>query len=245
MKVLILAGGKGTRLQSEKFNLPKALRKLKEKTLIEHVLDNASFIEAKDTYIVIGYKREMILEVIDNKYNFVIQEQQLGTGHATMVTEEFLKDYDEDLLLLYGDMPLISKSILKKFIKCHCDKHSKCTIMTAIFENQPPYGRIIRDKEGNFKRVVEEKDCSQEELKIKELNCGPYIINSKILFQALKKLKNNNSQKEYYLTDVPEIIKEMGIEINIFINDTCKEMIGVNTLEDLKECETMIETNFK
>lgn len=240
MKVLILAGGKGTRLQSEKFNLPKALRKLKDKTLIEHVLDNISFIEKKDTYIVIGYKREMILEEIDNKYNFVIQDQQLGTGHATMVAKEFLKDYDEDLLLLYGDMPLISESILKKFIKYHEDKNSKCTIMTAKFENQPPYGRIIRDNNGYFKKVVEEKDCSVEELNIKELNCGPYIINSKILFKALKKLKNNNKQKEYYLTDVPEIIKDMGIEINIFLNDTCNEMIGVNTLEDLKECEMLL-----
>lgn len=240
MKVLILAGGKGTRLQSEKSNLPKALRKLKDKTLIEHVLDNISFIEKKDTYIVIGYKREMILEEIDNKYNFVIQDQQLGTGHATMVAKEFLKDYDEDLLLLYGDMPLISESILKKFIKYHEDKNSKCTIMTAKFENQPPYGRIIRDNNGYFKKVVEEKDCSVEELNIKELNCGPYIINSKILFKALKKLKNNNKQKEYYLTDVPEIIKDMGTEINIFLNDTCNEMIGVNTLEDLKECEMLL-----
>lgn len=240
MKVLILAGGKGTRLQSEKFNLPKALRKLKDKTLIEHVLDNISFIEKKDTYIVIGYKREMILEEIDNKYNFVIQDEQLGTGHATMVAKEFLKDYDEDLLLLYGDMPLISESILKKFIKYHEDKNSKCTIMTAKFQNQPSYGRIIRDNNGYFKKVVEEKDCSVEELKIKELNCGPYIINSKILFKALNKLKNNNKQKEYYLTDVPEIIKDMGTEINIFLNDTCNEMIGVNTLEDLKECEMLL-----
>lgn len=239
MKALILAGGKGSRLQSEKFNLPKALKELKGKPLIEYVLENISQVHKKDTYIVVGYKREMIIDKFE-EYNFVIQDEQLGTGHATMMAEATFKDIDDDIIILYGDMPMINKEILKEFIECHKENNSKCTIMTAIFEEQPPYGRIIRDENNKFLKVVEAKDCNEDEIKVKELNCGPYIINSKLLFKALKQLKNNNSQGEYYLTDVPEIIKSMGIDVNIFVNKTSEEMIGVNTLEDLKKCESMI-----
>lgn len=236
---LILAGGKGSRLQSEKFNLPKALKELKEKPLLEYVLENISFIEKNNTYIVVGYKREMIIDRF-KEYNFVIQEEQLGTGHAAMMAEEALKDIDDDIIILYGDMPMINREILKSFIECHKENNSKCTIMTAIFEEQPPYGRIIRDENNKFLKVVEAKDCNKDEIKVKELNCGPYIISSKLLFETLKQLKNNNAQGEYYLTDVPEIIKSKGIDVNIFVNKTFKEMIGVNTIEDLKECESMM-----
>ena len=240
MKVLILAGGKGTRLQSEKFNLPKALKKLKGKALIEHVLDNVGFIKKEDINIVVGYKGHMIEEALGTSYNYFVQEQQLGTGHAVMVTKEGLESCNDDILILYGDMPMISKDTLKDFIKHHKDNNAKCTIMTAIFEEQPPYGRIVRDKENKFVRVVEEKDCDKDELKIKELNCGPYIINSDILFKALRSVKNNNVQGEYYLTDVPQVIKDMGIEVNIFVSSDHREMLGINTLEGLKEGEEMI-----
>lgn len=239
MKVLILAGGKGSRLQSEKFNLPKALKELNGHPLLEYVLNNVSFIEKEDTYVVVGYKRDMIIDRFP-EYNFAVQEEQLGTGHAAMMVEPYLKDCDDDIIILYGDMPMINRDILRAFVEYHKENNSKCTIMTAIFENQPPYGRIIRDKNDKFVKVVEEKDCTAQELKIKELNCGPYIVNSKLLFKALKQLKNNNAQGEYYLTDIPEIIKSMGSDVNIFINNSSKEMLGVNTIEDLKECESMI-----
>lgn len=240
MKLLILAGGKGTRLQSDKFNLPKALKELNGKPLIEYVLENTSFIKKEDTYIVVGYKGDMIKEYLGPKYNYINQDKQLGTGHAVMVAESSLKDCDDDIMILYGDMPMISEKTFKEFAEYHKTKNSMCTVLASIFENQPPYGRIIRDENNNFLRVVEEKDCTENQKKIKELNCGPNIIHSSVLFDALKGVRNNNNQGEYYLTDVPEIIRKSGHIVNIFVCKECSEMLGINTLEDLKQGEDLI-----
>lgn len=240
MKLLILAGGKGTRLQSDKFNLPKALKELNGKPLIEYVLENTSFIEKKDVYIVVGYKGEMIKEALGPEYNYINQDKQLGTGHAVMVAEPYLKDCNDDIMILYGDMPMISRDTFEGFAEYHKSRKSMCTVLTSIFEEQPPYGRIIRDENDNFLRVIEEKDCTEEQKKIKELNCGPDIIHSSVLFDALKKVRNTNSQGEYYLTDVPEIIRNSGDVVNIFICKNCCEMLGINTLEDLKQGENIL-----
>lgn len=240
MKILILAAGKGTRLHSDKFNLPKALKEFNGKPMIRHILDNASFIDKKDIYIVIGYKGEMIREYLKDDYNYIIQKEQLGTGHAVSMAESYLKDCNDDIMILYGDMPLISSDTIKSFISSHKNSKAKCSIMTAIFENQPPYGRIIRDDNGKFVDVIEEKDCTKEQLKIHELNCGPYIVHSSELFKYLHKIRNNNTQGEYYLTDIPGIMTRDGKDVNVFICGNSYEMLGINTLDDLKDAQSMI-----
>lgn len=241
MKAIILAAGKGKRLHSEEFNLPKVLRLAAGDTLISYVLKSTDFIKKEDTIIVAGYKKEMVVQSVGNGYKYVSQDEQLGTGHAVMMTKELLKDYDGDILILYGDMPLFTKSTLKNFVEEHRKSNSLCTVMTALVDDPPDYGRIIRDEKGDLADIIETKDCNDEQLKIKELNVGVYVFDSRTLFANLNKLKNNNMQGEYYLTDIPKILLSQGIKVNTFTLDNSDEIYGVNTLEELDFCEKVLE----
>lgn len=241
MKAIVLAAGKGKRLHSEEFNLPKVLRKALSRPLISYVLDNISFIPEEDIVIVVGYKKEKVMEEIKGSYSYVSQDEQLGTGHAVMMAQELLADYEGDVLVLYGDMPLFTKETLKAFIDEHKRQKSLCTVMTAVTDAPLAYGRIIRDEKGSFKDVVELKDCSPEQAKINELNVGVYVFDSKTLFENLNKIKNNNNQKEYYLTDLPKILLSQGMKVNTFKLENSDEIYGVNTLEELEFCENVLD----
>lgn len=240
MKAIVLAAGKGKRLQSEAFNQPKVLRLAVGEPLIGHVLKNTDFIAQEDTIIVVGYKKEMVIDYVKGQYKFASQDEQLGTGHAVMMAEEILKDYDGDVLVLYGDMPLFSKETLESFIETHKKLNSVCTVMTGIVDNPPAYGRIVRNSEGDFVDIVETKDCNEEQLKIKELNVGVYVFDCKTLFNNLRKLNNNNNQKEYYLTDIPKILLSENIKVNTYTVSNSEEIYGVNTLEELEFCENIL-----
>ena len=236
MKAIVLAAGKGKRLQSEAFNLPKVLRQAKNKPLLEYVLENVNFIAQADTVIVAGYKREMVMEAVKGDYQFAVQDEQLGTGHAVACAKDFFVDYDGDVLVLYGDMPMIRRETYRALIKAHQDAGADCTILTSESNSGLPYGRIIR-KDGEVSDIVEQKDCTPEQLKVKELNVGVYVFRSKLLFEKLKLLKNDNAQGEYYLTDVPKLlIADRKKVIAHKIGDSC-EIYGVNTVEDLEFCE--------
>lgn len=241
MKALVLAAGKGKRLHSEMHNLPKVLRSVNGKPLISYVLDNISFIPDEDIIIIAGYKKEMVMQYLNGRYCFAFQDEQLGTGHAVMMAEDLLKDYDDDVLVLYGDMPLLRDKSLRIFIEHHNKEKACCSVMTAVCDTPPAYGRIIRDNDGRLLDIVEEKDCSSEEKKIKEVNVGVYIFKSRILFASLKKLKNINSQKEYYLTDIPRIILSQGIYVSTYTLSDNEEMLGVNTPEELYACESILK----
>lgn len=240
MKAIVLAAGKGKRLLSEQFNMPKVLRQACGKSLIEHVLNNISFIPKEDTCIVVGYKKEMVCEAVGNEYNYAVQEEQLGTGHAVMMAEPLLREYDGEVLILYGDMPLFKEETYSSILEKHRESGAGCTILTAVIENPPDYGRIIRDDKGSVIDIVEKKDCTPEQIKINELNVGIYVFNSKLLFEALKGLNNNNSQKEYYLTDVPKIMLQKGIKVESHTIKDSDEIYGVNTLEELELCEKIM-----
>jgi len=240
MKVIILAAGKGTRLHSEEANIPKALREVCGKPLLRYVLDNIAFIPEEDIYIVVGYKKEMILRAFRGQYHFVEQEEQLGTGHAVMMAEPFLRDYQGDVMVLYGDMPLVSTTTLRNIMDAHQKTSSRCTLLTAVVENPPDYGRIIRDEKGDIMDIVEVKDCTPEQLAIPEVNVGVQLFDAQTLFEGLKLLKNDNKQKEYYLTGVPKILMEKGIKVNSFVTRDADEILGVNTLEDMKMCEAVL-----
>lgn len=237
MKAIVLGAGKGKRLQSEKFQLPKVLRQANGRGLIEYALDSIDFIDKKDTVIVVGYKKEAVIEALSPEYLFSEQAEQLGTGHAVNCAKEHFEDYSGDVLVIYGDMPLFTQKTFKKIIEHHEKTKSDCTVMTAFVDNPPAYGRIIRDENGNLADVVETKDCNEEQLKITELNIGVYVFNSKLLFENLAELKNNNAQGEYYLTDVPKILIKKGKKVTICSVDDNTEIYGVNTQEDLEFCE--------
>jgi UDP-N-acetylglucosamine diphosphorylase/glucosamine-1-phosphate N-acetyltransferase len=240
MKSIVLAAGKGKRLNSEQLNLPKVLRQAAGNPLIKYVLNNISFIHQEDTIVVVGYEKDMVMDYIGGNYKFVTQNEQLGTGHAVMMAEEVLKSYNGDVLVLYGDMPLLTMETFKNLACEHKKSSSNCTVMTAIADNPPPYGRIIRNCSGELTDIIEVKDCSEEQLAVNEINVGVYVFDSKTLFSYLKELKNNNSQKEYYLTDVPKILLNHDISVNTFTLKNIEEIFGVNTPEDLEYCENVL-----
>ena len=236
MKAIVLAAGKGKRLQSEKFNAPKVLREANGRALLSYVLENISFIPEEDITIVVGYMREMVIKKTKGDYKFSVQEEQLGTGHAVACAREHFENYDASVLVLYGDMPMLRRETYEAMVKKHEESGADCTFLTAISDSCPSYGRIVR-KDGKIVDIVEQKDCNEEQLKINELNVGVYVFNSKALFENLAKLKNNNAQGEYYLTDVPKLFIADGKKVDSYtIGDTC-EIYGVNTVEDLEFCE--------
>ena len=240
MKAIVLAAGKGKRLQSESFNLPKVLRQVKGKSLLEYSLNNVNFIPQDDTVIVVGYKREMVQEQVKGEYKFAVQEEQLGTGHAVASAESYFDGYTGDVLILYGDMPMLKRETYQALMNTHRETGADCTLLTAESNSCLAYGRIIREN-GKVANIVEQKDCTPEQLNIRELNVGVYVFKADLLFSNIKNLKNDNAQGEYYLTDVPKLLIEQGKKVEAYmIGDTC-EIYGVNTLEDLAFCEANID----
>lgn len=239
MKAIILAAGKGKRLLSETMNMPKVLRLAAGKPLIGHVLSNVDFIDSSDIVIVAGYKREMVFETLGDKYTYAVQEEQKGTGHAVMMAKDAFEGYTGDVIILYGDMPLFKKETYKNLIKAHQDSGADCTILTAITDDKLAYGRIIREN-GEVSDIVEDKDCTPEQKDIKELNVGVYVFKADALFSNLDKIKNNNAQGEYYLTDIPKILIGEGKKIASYSTTDSMEILGVNTPEDLELCEKIL-----
>lgn len=242
MKAVILAAGKGKRLHSEQFSAPKVLREANGKPLLRYVVNNLSFIpDKKDIIIVAGYKKEMVFNAFNEGYTFAVQDEQLGTGHAVNCAREALKDYDGPVLVCYGDMPLFKKETYENLVKVHEEVGNDCTILTGVSDRGLAYGRIIRDENGSFKGVVEDRDCTPEQKKINELNVGIYVFDSKKLFSCLGELKNSNAQGEYYLTDVPTIMMSKGYKIGTYTTHDDTEILGVNTPEELALCESLLK----
>jgi UDP-N-acetylglucosamine diphosphorylase/glucosamine-1-phosphate N-acetyltransferase len=239
LKAVVLAAGKGTRLQTEGCDLPKVMREACKRPLLGYVLDAIAFIDKKDIVIIAGYKREEVMVRFEG-YPFAVQAEQLGTGHAVMSAENDLRGFDGSVLVCYGDMPLLTRGTYEALVNAHLEGKNDCTILSGTSEEPLPYGRIVRDSRGNFLKIVEDRDCNQEEKAIGELNTGLYVFEAEKLLPALTKLKNNNTQGEYYLTDVPAILREEGAKIGICALDLGSEIIGVNTVEQLRQVEDIL-----
>ncbi|MBQ7623978.1 MAG: NTP transferase domain-containing protein [Clostridia bacterium] len=235
-----MAAGKGTRLHSAEHNIPKVMHTACGRPLLEIALELVDFIDKKDTYIVVGYKKEDIISYFGNEYNYIEQKEQKGTGHAVAVTADHFKGYKGNVLVTYGDMPLYRKESLKKLCETHEKTGADCTVMTAVNPGLPSYGRITRDKSGAFAGIIEAKDCTPEQLKITELNSGVAVFKSETLFKVLPLLKNNNKQSEYYLTDVPAIMMANGYKVDLLPIDDGDEIRGVNTPEELLTVEEIL-----
>jgi len=238
-KAIVLAAGKGTRLQTEGITLPKVMREADGKPLLYYVLRNLSFLRQEDTVLVVGYRREDVLKVF-GEYPHAVQEPQLGTGHAVAVAKEAIGDYDGPVLICYGDMPLLKRSTYEALLEAHQREGNVCTLLTGDCPWDLPYGRILRGEDGTFLGVVEDRDCTPEQKAIRELNVGVYVFDCKKLFAALGQLKNNNAQKEYYLTDVPAILRAEGGKVGACRACHDAELIGVNTVEQLRMVEEEI-----
>ena len=240
MRAIVPAAGKGTRLKTNN-EMPKVLHEVCGKPLLEIVLGQLDFISAEDIYIVVGYQKEKVMARFGNKYKYVEQAQQLGTGHAVMVCEPFFRDYNGIVLVTFGDMPLFRRSVMKAMCEYHERTGAACTLLTAVNLDLKMWARIIRDNNGHFARIVEGKDCTPEQAQIKELFSGVLVFDSKALFETLPEIDTHNVQGEYYLTEVPELMVRKGMRIETYMTDDGDDLRGVNTIEDMQICEEVMK----
>ena len=222
---LVLAAGKGTRMKSEK---SKLVHKIYGKELVKRVVETAKKSGVEEVITVVGYKREQVQLVLRDTVKYAYQEEMLGTGHAVLQAESYLKDKQGKVVVLCGDVPILRAETIQNLIQKSIDNKEYATILTAIYDNPTGYGRIVRDVGGNIKGIVEEKDATEEQKKIQEINAGIYCFDIQELLQALKEIKPNNVQKEYYLTDVVRIMNEKGLKTGAVIVEDDTEILGVN-----------------
>ncbi len=232
---IILAAGQGKRMKNP--DLPKVLSELNGKPLIDYVLTTAQEIGAKKNVMVVGHQREKLIAFLKDNYPNVetcIQEEQLGTGHAVAQAEPLFKDFTSDVLILAGDVPLISANTLMKFYKSHVDSDADISVLSTIAPDPSGYGRIVRNNEKSFQKIVEHKDASDAERSIAEINSGIFLVKAKLLFASLKYVSNKNEQKEYYLTDIIEILGRNDAIVRAFPIANFDELQGINSVEDLQ-----------
>lgn len=238
MKAIVLAAGKGKRLLCR--DIPKVLKQANGKALIDYALAAIGFIQPSDTVVVAGYQKEKVIEHLGPEYQFAVQAEQKGTGHAVQMAAPYFEGYDGDVIITYGDMPLFQRNTFEQLIEKHKKSGADCTILTAVTNEPMAYGRIIRGMDERLRDIVEEKDCTDLQKKIDELNVGVYVFRSKVLFEYISKLDNNNAQGEFYLTDVPKILINNQKAVESYTIYDSDEIFGVNTPEDLKRCEDIL-----
>ena len=242
LDILILAAGMGTRMRS---NTAKVLHKLDGRPLISHVCHTAAALAPRKVHVVVGHQGEavekaVLTEMTSEQTVIVRQEQQLGTGDAVNAAREYLENDDALLLVLSGDVPMIRAETLASLIQRHRDHRGKgaaCTVLSVKLRDPAGYGRIVRDQGGMFEKIVEQRDANDEEAAINEINSGIYCFNARKLYAALSRVQNNNEQGEYYLTDVPGLLKADGEDIAIYQHGDAYEVEGVNNRLQLAELE--------
>lgn len=222
---LVLAAGKGTRMKSDK---SKLVHKIYGKELVKRVVETAKKSGVDDVIAVVGYKKEQVQQVLGDSVKYAYQDEMLGTGHAVLQAEEYLKNRQGKVVVLNGDVPILRPETVKKFIEKSINNKEYATILTAIYNNPTGYGRVVRDIGGNVKAIVEEKDATEDERNIQEINAGIYCFDIQELLKALKELKPNNVQNEYYITDIIKIMNDKGLKTGAVIVEDNTEILGVN-----------------
>ncbi len=237
IRAIIPAAGKGTRLGTCEKDVPKVMRLCGGRPILETVLENVRFIPDSNVYLVVGYKKDCIIDHFGDRYHYVEQKQQKGTGHAVMVCADEFAGFDGTVLVTFGDMPLFRSRDMKAMCSLLEKEKAACVLMTAENPSLTLWARIIRDSDGVFDAIVEGKDCTPEQAKTKELFAGVLCFDSKALFDTLPELGTNNVQGEYYLTEVPELLKKKGFKVLTYMIKDGSDLRGVNTPEDLELCE--------
>lgn len=234
---VILAAGKGTRMKSA---LPKVLHEIGGKPMVQHVLDAAHIAGANKKVVVVGFGAECVETALGNQAEFVVQEEQLGTGHAVMQAKEYLRDFDGTVMVLCGDTPLLTGETLKKLFAEHKSAAAAATVLTAHMPNPTGYGRVIRDASGQVLKIVEQKDANSRELAVNEINTGIYCFERAALFDALQNINCDNMQGEYYLTDVIGILATSHSKVWAVQVDDYQDTLGINSRMQLAEAEKIV-----
>jgi bifunctional UDP-N-acetylglucosamine pyrophosphorylase/glucosamine-1-phosphate N-acetyltransferase len=229
---VILAAGKGTRMKSD---LVKVLHPVLGLPMVFYPIElSLNGIKAEKTIVIVGYQADLIQERFkDLKIEFALQKEQLGTGHAVLQTIPFLQSFRGTVLILCGDVPLVKIETLRSFIDAYRENESTLSVLTTIVGDPFGYGRILRNPEDWLEKIVEEKDASEEERMIREINTGIYCIKSSFLMEGLREIGKENAQGEYYLTDLVEIAKKRGLRCSAHIAKDPTEVMGINTRVDL------------
>lgn len=235
---VILAAGMGTRMKSK---MPKVLHKVCGKPLSKWVIDASKAAGADKVCAVVGHKAETVKEVLGDVCEFALQAEQKGTGHAVMQAIDVIKNSKGEVVILNGDTPLITAETINKAIEYHKNNGNQATVITAILDDATGYGRIVRDNDGSVLKIVEQKDASEEEKKINEVNSGMYVFDAQSLVYALDKITPNNAQGEYYLTDTLEILLSAGKKIGGYAISDNDEIRGINDRVQLNEAEKIMQ----
>ncbi len=242
---LIMAAGKGTRMNEP--DRAKVMFELSGKPMIHYVADLAVALGAGKIIVIVGFQREIVMAYLRKTHpavEFVVQEPQLGTGHAVMQAEPALKDFSGDLLVLSGDVPLLKKETIGEMARLHASTGAAATILTADLDDPAGYGRVIRHADGSVEKIVEQRDASQAELLVKEMNSGIYLFQKEKLFDGLNHIAPHNVQNEYYLTDVFEYFWKHQWTAAAFKAPHIEEIQGVNTRDQLEQARRILESRF-
>ena len=239
-----MAAGLGTRMKSKR---AKVLHELGGMPLVAHVCRAAKSLNPNAIFVVVGHQADEVEQAasaaVGELAQFVMQHEQRGTGDAVASARQQLADSNSLLLVLSGDVPMIRPSTLERLITQHRENKADCTILSVRLENPTGYGRVVRDQNGAFQKVVEQKDASEEERQIKEINSGIYCFETSKLFSALTRISPANEQGEYYLTDVPGLLRMEGERVDVFLSPDAREVSGINTRAELAEFENLLRRN--
>jgi len=244
LKVLILAAGKSTRMKSK---YAKVLHRAGGRTLVDHVVRTARGLSG-DIVVVVGHSAEQVKASV-SEVTFVDQKEQIGTGHAVLAAREVFSGYTGQVLVMPGDVPMITAATLEAFLQFHSDIGFRASVLTADIDNPHGYGRIVRRNNNEVEAIVEDRDANPDVLKIREINSGIYLFDAAVLFESLSKIRNDNAQREYYLTDVIGILAGQKEKVGAFKVRSAEEILGINTRQELaavdrvmrrRKCESLM-----
>ncbi len=235
---MILAAGQGTRMKSD---MAKVLHKICGKPMIRYVVDAAGSIGPKRIILVVGHQAEAVMKEMDGEnVEFALQKERLGTGHAVLQAGSLLEGFVGTIMVLTGDTPLLRPKTLAGLLETHLASGASATVLTAVLEDATGYGRVIKDTQGHFLKIVEHKDASDDEKKVNEINSGIFCFESRDLFSALARVGRENAQGEYYLPDVMSILRKDGRKTVVHLCPDRQEVMGINDVDQLKEAERLM-----
>jgi len=235
---VILAAGQGTRMKSK---LYKVLHPVVGRPMVQHVIENLNTVKLDKVITIVGFGAEQVKDQIGDKSQYVVQEEQLGTGHAVLQAKDLLINEEGTTIVACGDTPLITGETFERLFNHHEGENASATILTATTPDPAGYGRVIRNADNKVERIVEQKDASNEELLVNEINTGTYCFNNRDLFAAIQEVSNENAQGEYYLPDVIEILRNQNKKVTAFMTADFEETLGVNDRVALAQAEKIMK----